>query len=117
MSIRLFLLRLLSLSLRLSSLLPRTSISLLGSQLSQLHVRSLLTLWQVTLLDLGEAMSQTSTGVDGERGRNLGDDVGFLVVHGLDVFGGAVEFLVLAGFAGEEDQAGLVRLQAGDVCG
>lgn len=61
-------------------------------------------------------MCKTGTGIDGERGRDLADDLG-LVGGGLDVFGGAVEFLVLAGFAGEEDQAGFIGFEAGDVGG
>lgn len=62
-------------------------------------------------------MSQTSTSVDGERRSDLGDGVGLALGHGLDIVGGAIEFLVLTGFAGEEDETGLVGLQALDVYG
>lgn len=111
---RLLLLRLLSLSLSLGSLLPHTGISSLTPQLSQLLVRTLLTLGQITALDLREAMGQSGTGIDGESRSDLGDGV---LGGGLDLVGGAVQFLVLAGFAGEEDQAGFVGLETGDVGG
>lgn len=73
---RLFLLRILSISLQLSSLLPGTRISSLSSQLSQFSVSSLLTLGQVRALDLRETVSETGTGVDGESTVGLGDGLG-----------------------------------------
>lgn len=73
---RLFLLRILSISLQLSSLLPGTRISSLSSQFSQFSVSSLLTLGQVRALDLREAVSETGTRVDGESTVGLGDGLG-----------------------------------------
>lgn len=70
---RLFLLGLLSLSLQLSSLLPNTSISLLTPQLPQLLVRTLIALWQITALHLGDTMCLTQTTVHGESTSDLGD--------------------------------------------
>ena len=62
-------------------------------------------------------MGKTSASLDGERRANLGDSLGRSVLDSLDVALGRVELLVLARFAGEEDQAGLVGLQAVNVGG
>ena len=58
-------------------------------------------------------MLQSNTSIDRQHGTQLPEN---LVLRGvLDVGLRGVEFLVLAGFAGEEDQAGLVGFEAGDV--
>jgi len=106
----LFLLRILSIGLQLGSLLPDARISLFGPQLSQLNICLLLALRQVTALDLREAMSQTCTCGHSERTLDLRDELGRAVSRTLNVRFGGVQFLVLAGFTWEEDEAGLVGL-------
>lgn len=59
-------------------------------------------------------MLDTDTGIDGQDGGDLLDGLAFLAGE-LDVFGGGVELLVLARLEGEEDEAGLVCLEAFDV--
>ena len=112
----LFLLRLLSLSLQLIPLLPHPHISRLTPQLPQLPIRRLLALRHLAALDLREPTSQTRSGLDRERRVDLRDGLGGAVGDCFDVAFGAVEFLVLAGFEGEEDEAGFVGFQAGYVC-
>lgn len=62
-------------------------------------------------------MSQTCTGSNAEGTADLRHQLGGTVGGGLDVRLGRVEFLVLAGFAGEEDEAGFVGLESFNVCG
>jgi hypothetical protein len=59
---------------------------------------------------------QADAAVDGDRGEDLPADLA-LLLRQFDVLGRAVEFLVLAGLAGEQNQAGLVGLEPGDVGG
>ncbi len=61
-------------------------------------------------------MLETDTAVDGDGRGDLLDDLALVLRH-LDVLGGAVELLVLAGLSGEQDQAGFVGLEAGDIGG
>lgn len=110
----LLLLRILSLSLGLGSLLPRTLVPLVGTCSPQRDVCVLGALGQVTLLHLAHAVLNTSTNLDGQDGTNRLDDlVG--VGSQLDVLGCGVELLVLAGLEWEQNEAGLVGLQTGDV--
>ena len=110
----LFLLRVLGLGLGLGSLLPGTLVPGVGARESEFAESALLALGQVALLDLLEGVLEADAAVDGDRGRDLLGDLA-LVLGQLDVLGGAVELLVLAGLAGEQDQAGLVGLEARDV--
>lgn len=113
---RLFLLGIFSVGLLLLSLRARTDKSGVRPGTSQLGVRILLALGQVARGDLLEAVLQADTGVNREGGSDLGRGLRRVLSH-LDILRRAVEFLVLAGFPGEEDQAGLVGLEAGDVEG
>lgn len=111
----LFLLGILGISLLLRSLLPHTRISSVGPRLSQLPVRVLRARRQITALDLRKTHLDADARFDGKCS---GDGRHVLGGRGsLDVFGGGVEFLVLTGLAGEEDEAGLVGFEAGDVGG
>lgn len=91
----------------------------LGARVTETTVSSLLTLRKRVTLDLSDSLSGGGVG-DGESGTDAGGDTLTLAVgkgglDGLDVLGGGVELLELAGLAGEQDQAGLVVLEAGDV--
>lgn len=91
----------------------------LGAGLTQPAVGSLLTGRHRVTLDLGDGLGESGV-VDGEGSVDAGGDAVTLAVSdsgldSLDVLGGGVELLELAALAGEEDQAGLVVLQAGDV--
>jgi hypothetical protein len=85
----------------------------LGAGVTETAVGSLLTLGEGVALDLGDG--SLDGGVDDGEGSAdvLGDTLTGL--GGLDLLGGRVELLELTALAGEEDQAGLVVLQAGDV--
>lgn len=111
----LFLLSILGLSLGLGSLLARTSESGIGPGNSQSLVSILLALWQIALLDLADAVLDADARVDRQRGADLGHRV--VLADALDLVGAAVEFLVLAALAWEQDQACLVCLQSLDVQG
>ena len=91
----------------------------LSAGITQAAVSSLLTLWQVAALDLGNGVLLSGVG-DGESSLNTGGDTLTLAVSGsglgsLDLLGGRVELLELTALAGEEDQASLVVLQTGNV--
>jgi hypothetical protein len=119
----LLLLGLLSLLLGLGSLLPRAHVPRLSPQIPQLGVRRLLALGHVSLLHLAEAVLQAHPTVQRQGILDGLGDLAVLVAVGrlrageLDVLLGRVEFLELAGLAGEEDEAGLVGLEALDVEG
>lgn len=85
----------------------------LGAGLTETAVSSLLALGEGVTLDLSDG--GLKGGVDDGEGSAdvLGDTLTGL--GGLDLLGGRVELLELTALAGEEDQAGLVVLQAGDV--
>lgn len=107
------------LSLGLGALLTDTLVTGLGAGLTQTTVGSLLTLGQSGALDLGDGVLLGGVG-DGEGSTNAGGDtltlaVGETGLDSLDLLSGRVELLELTALAGEEDQAGLVVLQAGDV--
>jgi hypothetical protein len=110
----LLLLRLLSLSLSLSSLLSCTLVPLISPRSPQLHIRILGSGTNITLLDLADTMLNTGANLDRQGSADGLDD---LVGVGcrLDVLLGRVELLVLAGLEREEDEAGLVGLQTLDV--
>ena len=108
---RLLLLSILGLSLQLSPLLPHTSISLLSPQLPQFPIRRLRTL-DLTALDLTESMLETSTRMQSKflDVSQSGSRLCLAVADALDVGFRGVQFLVLAGLAWEEDEAGSVCL-------
>lgn len=85
----------------------------LGAGVTETAVGSLLTLGEGVALDLGDG--GLDGGVDDGEGSTdvLGDTLTGL--GGLDLLSGRVELLELTALAGEEDQASLVVLQAGDV--
>lgn len=91
----------------------------LGASITQAAVGTLLTLGHGVTLDLSDGVVGGEV-VDGESGLDTGDDTLTLALSegsldGLDVLGGGVELLELTALAGEEDQAGLVVLEAGNV--
>lgn len=107
------------LSLGLGTLLALATVTGLGAGLTQAAVSSLLTLGHGVTLDLGDGLLESGV-VDGESSTNAGGEtltlaVGESSLDGLDVLGGGVEFLELTALAGEEDQAGLVVLEAGNI--
>lgn len=107
------------LSLGLGPLLALTTVTGLSAGLTQATVGSLLTGGHRVTLDLRNGISESGV-VDGEGSADAGGDALTLAVSesgldSLDVLGGGVELLELAALAGEEDQAGLVVLEAGDV--
>lgn len=85
----------------------------LSAGVTETAVGSLLTLGEGVAADLGD--SGLEGGVDNGEGSAdvLGDTLTGL--GGCDLLSGRVELLELTALAGEEDQAGLVVLQAGDV--
>ena len=112
---RLFLLALRLLRLGLGPLLPHADESRLAPDLPELLVRAALdVLRHLALFDLREAVLEAEAGVDGQDG---GEALDAVLVRALDVVLAAVEVFVLAGAAGEEDQARAVGLEAGDVEG
>jgi hypothetical protein len=92
----------------------------LGAGLTQPAVRSLLTLGHLVALDLGDGLLGGGVG-DGQDGADVsGVALGLALsgeggLGGLDFLSGGVQLLELAALAGEEDEAGLVVLQTGDV--
>jgi len=91
----------------------------LSASITQPPVGSLLALGHGIALDLGDGVLNGGVG-DGQSGADAGSETLTLAVSqsgldGLDLLGGRVELLELTALAGEEDQAGLVVLQAGDV--
>jgi hypothetical protein len=85
----------------------------LGAGVTETAVSSLLTLGEGVTADLGDGGLKSSVD-DGEGSADgLGDTLTGL--GGLDLLSGRVELLELTALAGEEDQASLVVLQAGDV--
>jgi len=99
----------LGLGLVLGTLLALAGVALVGAGEAEGAVgTALVGGGEVGLGDLGEAGGE---GLDGEGGVDLGDGLG------LGEVGGGVALLGLAGLAGEEDQALLVGLEAGDVGG
>lgn len=109
----LFLGSLLLLSLDAGTLLTLAAVAGLGAGLTETAVSSLLALGKGVALDLGDG--GLNGGVDDGEGSAdaLGDTLTGL--GGVDLLGGRVELLELTALAGEEDQAGLVVLQTGDV--
>lgn len=106
-------------SLDASALLASTLVAGLGASLTETAVGSLLTLGKSVTLDLGDGLGGSDV-LDGEAGVNAGDDAVTLALGngslgGLDVLGGRVELLELTALAGEEDEAGLVVLETGNV--
>lgn len=90
-------------------LLPLAGVALVAAGHAEGAVRAALQgCGEVVLADLGEARGD---GLDGEGLGEVGDG------GGLGEVGGRVAVLGLAGLAGEQDQALLVGLQAGDVGG
>jgi len=86
----------------------------------QFSVSSLLTLRQVVTADLGDGLLDGGV-LDGEGSANVGSIAlglalsGESSLGGVDLVSGRVELLELTALAGEEDQAGLVVLEAVDV--
>lgn len=85
----------------------------LGAGVTETAVGGLLTLGKGVALDLGDGSLESGVD-DGEGGVDLLDET-LTSLGSLDVLGGGVELLELTALAGEEDQASLVVLQAGDV--
>lgn len=107
------------LSLGLSTLLTGTLVAGLGAGLTEAAVGSLLTLGEVFALDLGDSLGGGDV-LDGEGGVDAGDEALGLALSegslgGVDLLGRRVELLELTALAGEEDQASLVVLEAGDI--
>jgi hypothetical protein len=113
----LLLLRLLSLLLRLLPLLPNPHKPRITPRPPQLRIRILIPLRHIPLLHLLDTKLHARTGLNTHpRHSQFANDV-LGVLGGGDVGFLGVEGFVLPGFAGEEDQAGLVGLEAGDVEG
>lgn len=108
------------LSLRLGTLLARTDETSITASETQLAVGSLVALGHVVALDVGDGLLGEGV-ADGHSGGEVSGVAGGLAVSGegslglVDLVGGGVELLELAALAGEEDETGLVVLQAGDV--
>jgi hypothetical protein len=107
------------LSLGLGALLTLALVASLGAGVTQPPVGSLLALRHGVALDLGDGLLNGRVG-DGQDGADAGGEtltlaVGQSGLDGLDLLGGRVELLELTALAGEQDQAGLEVLQAGDV--
>lgn len=91
----------------------------LGASVTQAAVDGLLGLGESVTLDLGDGVLLSGVD-DGERGVDAGGDTLTLAVSessldSVDVLSGGVELLELTALAGEEDQAGLVVLETGNV--
>lgn len=91
----------------------------LRTGITKAAVGSLLALGQRVTLDLGDRILEGGVG-NGEGGTNAGGDaltlaVGESGLDGIDLLSGRVELLELAALAGEEDQTGLVLLEAGNI--
>lgn len=92
----------------------------LTTGIPQFPVSSLLTLGQAVTADLGDGLLGGGV-VDGEGSANLGSVAlglalgGESSLGGVDLVSGRVKLLELTALAGEEDQAGLVVLEAVDV--
>lgn len=85
-------------SLSLSPLLPHTHQSSIAPRIPQLSIRSLLSLWHVARTDLTNSLLHRRDIVD------LVSCLFLAVVVGFDILFAAIELLVLAGAAGEENQ-------------
>jgi hypothetical protein len=108
------------LSLSLGTLLPDTLVAGLAAGFPQPAVCSLLTLGQVVALDLSDGLLGGGV-LDGQDGANVGGVALGLALSGegslsgVDLLGGRVGLLELTALAGEDDQASLVVLEAGDI--
>lgn len=108
------------LSLDPSTLLLATLVAGLAAGVTQLAVGSLLALGEVGALDLSDGLTLVEV-VDGEDGTDAGGVALGLALGGesslgsVDLLGGRVKLLELTALAGEEDQAGLVVLETGDI--
>lgn len=108
------------LSLSLSALVTDTDQTGVGASETQTTESVLLTLGHAIALDVGDGVLGRDV-VDGEGSADVRDvALGFAVggeggLGGVDFVSGRVELLELAALAGEEDQTGLVVLQAGDI--
>lgn len=91
----------------------------LGASVTKTAVGSLLTLGKRVTLDLRDGVLLSGVG-DGEGGVGAGRvtltlALGESSLDSVDVLSGGVELLELTALAGEEDQAGLVVLETGNV--
>ena len=91
----------------------------LGASVTQAAVDRLLRLGESVTLDLGDGVLLIGVD-DGERSVDASGDTLTLAVSessldSVDVLSGGVELLELTALAGEEDQAGLVVLETGNV--
>ena len=91
----------------------------LGASVTQAAVDRLLRLGEGVTLDLGDGVLLIGVD-DGERSVDASGDTLTLAVSessldSVDVLSGGVELLELTALAGEEDQAGLVVLETGNV--
>ena len=108
------------LSLSLSTLLPDALVTGLAAGVPQTAVCSLLTLGKVVALDLSNGFLDSGV-LDGQERANVcGVALGLALsgegsLGGVDLVSGRVELLELTALAGEEDQASLVVLEAGDI--
>lgn len=106
-------------SLSLGTLLALATVAGIGAGVTELAVDGTLDLGHGVTLDLGDGVAGGET-VNGESGLNAGGEALSLALSegsldGLDVLSGGVELLELTALAGEEDQAGLVVLEAGNI--
>ena len=90
-----------------------------GASVTESAVDRDLGLGKVGTLDLGDGVLLSGVG-DGEGGVDVGNDaltlaLGKSGLDSLDVLSGGVKLLELTALAGEEDQAGLVVLETGNV--
>jgi hypothetical protein len=109
----LFLLALLCLRLGLRPLLPHTDKSRLTPLLPQLPVHTTFdTLWHLVLLDLFQTALQSKSGINRQHCRQT---LYAVLVRALELILAAVELLMLARAAREEDQTLAVGLEACDV--
>lgn len=97
------------LSLSLCPLLPHTHQSSLAPRISQLPIRSLLSLWHIARTDLTNSVLLRRV-LDWQDMVHLMSPLVLALGVGLDIFFAAIDFLVLAGAAGEENQAFAVSL-------
>lgn len=108
------------LSLSLGPLFPNADQTSVATSQPQASVSGLLALGHVVALDVRDGVLDSDV-LDGEGsvdvggvalGLALGGEGG---LGGVDLLGAGVEFLELAALTGEEDEAGLVLLQAGNI--
>ena len=106
-------------SLGLGTLLADTLVAGLATGITKTAVGSLLTLGEVVTLDLSNGLLGAGV-LNGEGGTDTGDEALRLALSkgglgSVDLLSGRVKLLELTALAGEENQASLVVLEAGNI--